>query len=96
MSVPNPNADGDYGDLEDPWRGAARELAGDLLADGRLSALLQEPVMVAAMSRELRGLRCEAAAVDEQQQPHPPQRPDSGGRAARHARPGQPQHVQVA
>eukprot|EP01046_Picozoa_sp_COSAG06_P035444 COSAG06_NODE_3811_length_4884_cov_11.896134_8_plen_350_part_01 len=66
---------------EDPWRGAARELAGDLLADGRLPALLQEPVVAAAMARELRGLRCEAAAQDEQQQPHPPQRPDSGGGA---------------
>eukprot|EP01046_Picozoa_sp_COSAG06_P049156 COSAG06_NODE_7506_length_2480_cov_5.763965_1_plen_455_part_10 len=72
----------DSGDLENPWRGAARELAGDLLADGRLSVLVQEPPVAAAMARELRGLRCEVAAVDdEQQQPHPPQRPDSGGAA---------------
>eukprot|EP01046_Picozoa_sp_COSAG06_P041055 COSAG06_NODE_5045_length_3764_cov_12.821282_1_plen_1059_part_01 len=73
-----PNNAGGAAEAEDPWRGAARELAGDLLADGRLSALLQEPPVAAAMAWELRGLRCEAAAVDEQP-PHPPQRPDSGG-----------------
>ena len=77
----SPNVDDDSGDIEDPWRGAARELAGDLLADGRLSTLLGEPTVAAAMSRELRGLRCEAAAVDEHP-PHPPQRPDSGAASA--------------
>eukprot|EP01046_Picozoa_sp_COSAG06_P054451 COSAG06_NODE_9702_length_1840_cov_3.272832_1_plen_271_part_10 len=77
----SPNVNDDYsGDLEDPWRGAARELAGELLADRRLPALLREPSVAAAMASELRGLRCEAAAQDKQQ-PHPPQRPDFGGAA---------------
>eukprot|EP01046_Picozoa_sp_COSAG06_P042685 COSAG06_NODE_5475_length_3456_cov_1.631814_4_plen_335_part_01 len=83
-----PNA-GDDAAAEEPWRGAARELAGELLANGRLSVLLQEPVVAAAMRRELRGLRCEAAAVDDEQQ-HPPQRPDSGDAAGGATLPRQP------
>jgi hypothetical protein len=79
-----PNADGTAA-AEDPWRGAARELAGELLADGRLSALLREPAVTAALVQELRDLRCEVVAVDEQQ-PHSPQRPDSGGAAGTAAR----------
>eukprot|EP01046_Picozoa_sp_COSAG06_P058884 COSAG06_NODE_11988_length_1438_cov_2.376400_2_plen_307_part_01 len=85
----SPNVVDDSGDLEDPWRGAARELAGGLLVGGRLPVLLQEPAVAAAMARELRGVRCEAAAVDEQQ-PHPPQRPDSGGAAGGAPLLGQP------
>ena len=82
-SAPAPNGDsgGEFAAAgEDPWRGAARELAGGLLVGGRLPALLREPTVAAAIARELRGLRCEAVAADEQR-PHPPQRPDSGGGA---------------